>query len=143
MKISGKTSGIINDISDSSGKFLKNNYEVSILIEISFFSDKSDLFRKLIFISKYVTGLKKVLTSPNISGQDYLDRTYADFNSNLQTAFDILRLILQNADKGDIAFFEKKYFTMSQESIVNMLDLSEDLTLCKEYENRYKGVFGE
>jgi len=63
MIISENTSGIISDINDISRSFIKNNFEGSALIEISFNSGKLELFRDLIFTSKYLTGLKNVLNS--------------------------------------------------------------------------------
>ncbi len=141
MKISENTSGIISDINDVSRNFIKNNYEVSALIEISFNSGKLELFRDLIFTSKYLTGLKNVLNSDKLSGKDYIDKTYADFNAILQKVFDKVKLLLTNEDKEVNDFFEKKYFMMSHDSISNMIDLANDLSFCKEYMNKTPGVF--
>ncbi|MBK8984328.1 MAG: hypothetical protein IPM38_18915 [Ignavibacteria bacterium] len=143
MKISEKTSGIISDINDISRSFIKNNYEVSALIEISFKSGKQEIFRRLIFTSKYLNGLRNVLTSDKISGKEYIDKTYADFNSNLQKIFDILKLMLTDEDKEVNIFFENKYFTMSHDSISNVIELAKDLSICKEYMNKTPGVFDD
>lgn len=141
MNISANTKDIVDKINDSSDSFIKNNYEISILIEISFISDKLSIFRDLIFTSKYVTGLKKVLSSPEISGNDFIDRTYNDFNTNLQKVYDLLKQIIDNEESNSVIFFEKKYFKMDQESVKNMIELTEDLSICKEYMNRTQGVF--
>jgi len=143
MKISEKTSGIISDINDISRSFIKNNYEVSALIEISFKADKQEIFRGLIFTSKYVTGLKNVLTSDKLSGEEYIDKTYGDFNSNLQKIFDLLKLMLKDEEKEVIDFFENKYFVMSHDSISNIIELAKDLSICKEYMNKTPGVFDD
>ncbi|MFZ1322947.1 MAG: hypothetical protein WAT71_15425 [Ignavibacteria bacterium] len=141
MNISANTKDIIDKINDSSDRFIKNNYEISILIEISFFSDKLSNFRDLIFTSKYINGLKKVLSSSEISGKDFIDKTYNDFNINLQKVYDILKQILENEESNSVSFFENKYFKMDQESIKNMIELIEDLSICKEFMNRTPGVF--
>lgn len=141
MNISANTKDIIDKINDSSDSFIKNNYEISILIEISFISDKLSIFRDLIFTSKYVTGLKKVLSSSEISGNDFIDRTYNDFNLNLQKVYNLLKQIIDNEESNSVIFFEKKYFKMDQESLKNMIELTEDLSICKECMNRTQGVF--
>jgi len=55
--------------------------------------------------------------------------------------FDKVKLLLTNEDKEVNDFFEKKYFTMSHDSISNMIDLANDLSVCKEYMNKTPGVF--
>jgi len=143
MNISENTKDIIAEINEISDKYIKNNYEISVLIEISFHSDKLKNFRELIFTSKYVNGLKKILSSSEISGKDYIERTYRDFNLNLQKVFETLRKLLENEEPSTLSFFEKKYFKMDQESVNNILELASDLTLCKEYMNRNTGIFSD
>jgi len=142
MNISANTKDIIDKINESSDRFIKNNYEISILIEISFFSDKLKDFRNLIFTSKYVNGLTKVLSSTEITGKEFIERTYEDFNLNLQKVFNILKQMLENEESNSVSFFENKYYKMDQESVKNMLELTDDLSICKEYMNRTPGVFG-
>jgi len=112
MNISANTKDIIDKINESSDRFIKNNYEISILIEISFFSDKLKDFRNLIFTSKYVNGLTKVLSSTEITGKEFIERTYEDFNLNLQKVFNILKQMLENEESNSVSFFENKYYKM-------------------------------
>jgi hypothetical protein len=138
MKVSDEAENLIFSINESSDKAIKNIYEVSVLIEIAI-SGKKKEFEYLIFNAKYIKGLSSVLSNRNITGDKYIEKMYDEFNNKLQEFFESLKSIVSSWDKSAIVNFNNKYFQMNQESILNVISLIEDLSLCKEYLNRNPG----
>ncbi|HMS65532.1 MAG TPA: hypothetical protein PKD83_09805 [Ignavibacteria bacterium] len=137
MEISADTKKLVDLINDNSTNYIKNNYEISILIEEAIKSKSSPDFEKLIFKSKYVNGLKSVLSNRTITGDDYMEKIFKEFNDSIQNIVLILKSITENTTESTFRFFDEKYFALSQESMVNLMGLIEDLSLCKEFFNRF------
>jgi hypothetical protein len=129
---------LIDKINDFSNKDIKNNFEVSVIIESAFESGNTDTFKDLIFKAKYINGLKSVLSNRIVIGDDFMEKIFNEFNKNLQLFSELLKEVLISVDIDTSKHFSNKYFELNQESIVNSLDLIEDLTICKEYFNDNK-----
>ena len=139
MKISNSSKELIEKINDHSHKPLKNIYEISVLLESAVNKPGSKEFKDLIFTAKYVNGLKNVLSDRIINEDKYMERIFDEFNKNLQKFIDILRSISTDADENTEMFFSEKYFKLDQNSILNSMELIDDLTACKEFFNRNPG----
>lgn len=133
MKFSDKTSDLILDINGFSDRKIINIFEVSYLIESALTSpSKKKDFDELIFTAKYVNGLKGVLSNRIITGDEYMEKIFDEFNKNLQKFINLLKQItFENMSR----HFNDRYFILDQESIKNSMELIEDLSLCKEYLN--------
>ena len=134
---SAETNRFIDDVNSESGRLIKNLYEISVLIETAISKNKLNEFKDLIFSAKYVKGLKHVLGSRVINAEDFTQKIFDEFNLNLRKVIDQLREITSGEDEKTIKHFHEKYFLLDQDCIVNTLDLTEDLALCKEYLNKY------
>ena len=128
---------LIEDINDQSKRPIKNLYEISIIIGASLSQGKQEEFKDLIFTGKYVNGLRKVLDNRTINNDKYMSNMFEEFNKNLQKVIDLMKKIVEQAGETEKKHFNEKYFLMNHESIVNTMDLIEDLSLCKEYFNRH------
>ena len=128
---------LIEDINENSPVLIKNNFELTVLSEIAFVKGRSEEFDKLIFKSKYVKGLKSVLANRVVTGDEYMEKIFNEFNQSVQNVIELLKEMTENSDENVKRFFDEKYFKMTQESIVNTMSLIEDLSLCKEYFNRF------
>ncbi len=133
MKFSDKTVDLIFKINEFSGKRVKNVFEVSFLIESALSSEiKRKEFEDLIFTAKYVNGLKSVLSNRIITGNEYMEKMFDEFNKNFQKFLDQLKVMtFESMNKQ----YTGKYFALDQQSINNSMELIEDLSLCKTYFN--------
>ncbi len=134
MIISVDTEKLIEEINDFSDRPMMNIFEVSVIIESSFVSDKK-LFMDLIFYAKYVKGLKNVLSGRSINRDDYMEKLFEEFNKTLERFISLLRELVLRSGDSHIKFFEEKYFRLTQENMINVMGLVDDLTLVKEYLN--------
>lgn len=135
MEISDETRNLLKIINDFSSKKIKNTFEISALIEAGTLPYGKKKFEELIFTSKYVNGLKSVLSNRSITGDQYIENMFNEFNVNLQKVIGMLKEVITGFDKNISAQFENKYFLLDQESIINTMELIEDLSLCKEFFN--------
>ncbi len=135
MEISVQTKELVEKINFFSDKFIKNNFEVSYLIQSASNSGKPDLFNSLIFKAKYVRGLKSILSTGNITGDKYIEKIYSEFQLNLEEFIEQLRSIVVLLPDNISVHFSEKYLLLDHNSIGNIMDLIEDLSLCKEYYN--------
>lgn len=136
MKISENTKDLVEKISENSTEPLKNIFEISFLIESTFKNDKLMIFKDLIFTAKYVNGLMNVLSGRIVTGDDYMEKIFDEFNMNLQKLTGILKALSVPSDAQTEKFFDDKYFKLEQNSIINLMELIGDLTACKEFFNK-------
>jgi len=136
MKISESTGDLLEKINEQSRKPLKNTYEVSLLLESAINLSKATEFKDLIFTAKYIYGLKNVLSNRIINGDDTMKKIFDEFNKNIQKFIELLKIMVTTSDEKSEEFFRVKYFNLDQESMVNSMELIEDLTYCKEYFNK-------
>lgn len=134
MIISGETEKLLEEINEFSEKPLINRFEVSFIIESFYESDKK-FFNELIFSAKYVHGLKNVLAGRSINKDDYMKRLYEEFNKALERFISLLREVILEAIDSIVKFFDEKYFKLSQNNMVNVMILANDLSMVKEYFN--------
>jgi hypothetical protein len=152
MKISENTAEIISDIKKFSGSKLKNEQDISVLIEAAFEKDKKKLFNDLVFTAKYLNGLGKILHSNNsnspASAEPKIDSGKIDENAEekIRNEFkqNMLKLssqisdIIINIPAEDKKSFENKYLAMNRTSLVNLTNLIYDLSWVKKYLNSRK-----
>lgn len=133
MKVSQQTINLIENINKFSAKQIKNYNEVSLIIESAVQSNNSAAFNDLIFKAKYVKGLKSVLSNRIVIGDDFMEKIFKEFNSNLQQFSELVKTT--SVDEETNKHFSDKYFELNQECVVNLMDLAEDLATCKEFFN--------
>ncbi len=136
MKISDNTVKLLERINEQSRKPLKNTYEVSLLLESAISFSKATEFKDLIFTAKYINGLKNVLSNRIINGDEIMEKLFDEFNKNIQKFIELLKKMVITSGEKSEEFFRVKYFNLHQESMVNSMELIEDLTYIKEYFNK-------
>lgn len=128
---------LIENINNDTGQKLRYQYEISLLINTSLNNSLHEEFKELLFSAKYVKGLKKVLADRTINRDKYMENMFEEFNLNLQKVIEMMKLIVEKADNVDRKNFNDKYFSLDHQSIVNSLELIEDLSICKQYFNNH------
>lgn len=135
MKFSKETETLIEEINEYSSSPLRNRFEVTVLIESAVCMENKTSFKDLIFTAKYVNGLKSVLSNRIVTGDEFMEKMFDEFNKNLQKFINLLKTCTNSSDEKTAAHFEEKYFQLDQKSIVNSMELIEDLSKCKEFFN--------
>lgn len=138
---SAKTERLIEEIVSYSDKPITHVYEITSLIETVLLYGKEKEFKDLIFTGKYVNGLKSVVSGRIVNKDDYMEKMFKEFNMNLQKVVDILKSIIAVSDDKIRSFFNENYFLLNQQSMLNLMGLVEDLSVCKKYFNENKSCF--
>ena len=108
-----------------------------MILENTFKEKKIESFKDLIFIAKYIKGLKSVLSNQIVNKDDFMERMFEEFNKNVQKFSGNLKNIIDCSDDKVKLHFTNKYFELKQESLVNTMELAEDLSSFKEFLNAY------
>lgn len=150
MKLSGKTSSLVLEIKEYSGNKLKNEADVSLLIECSYSEEKQKLFEDMIFTAKYLNGLGKILHS-NMGGilqsggieENKIDekaeeKIRNEFRQNMLKFTSQLSEIVNEVTENERKNFRGKYLAMNSTSLVNLTNLIYDLSWVKKYLNSRK-----
>lgn len=150
MGISEKTAELVSAIKEFSGSRLKNENDLSVLIESAQTGGNQELFSDLIFTAKYLNGLGKILHS-NIStaiegkpeGENKLDENAEEkirneFSQNVIKLSKQISKLISGMKSEDKKNFEEKYLAMSRASLVNLTNLIYDLSWVKQYFNSKK-----
>lgn len=136
--LSEKTNELIFEIKEFSGKEFKNFGDLGILIEVTAGSGNTKLFDELIFNGKYVHGLKKVLDKDVSISDDAKEKIITQFQSAVESLIRTLQKVVKEQNPEVHSYFEAKYLILTQQSMSNLISLSEDLAVCKEYFNSLK-----
>ena len=113
--------------------------DVKRLIEIVSKNHKEVEFENLIFTSKYVCGLMRIVKNgPVVPEVNNIEHIKADMNDNINKGKEQLREIISNSDDEERGYFEKTYLSMTTESFGNLNKLFSDLEAVKKYINYLK-----
>ena len=150
MKLSGNTTNLVLEIKEYSGNKLKNEADVSLLIECANSEEKQKLFEDMIFTAKYLNGLGKILHS-NMGGtlqtggieDDKLDENAEEkirneFKQNMLKFTSQLSEIVNEVSGNERENFSRKYLAMNSATLVNLTNLIYDLSWVKKYMNSKK-----
>ena len=152
MKISAETQDLMIELNDFSGHKLKNIDDLSYINEIALLSGNVKIYYDLQFSAKYVNGLSKILQDnlssglpgdgssrlgerAGISQEDAAEKIKNEFKTNILKFTELLKELLMHADKETRTEFEKKYLSLTKESMLNLNTLIYDLSWLKKYNN--------
>jgi len=134
MRFSEETIDLILDIKEFSGGKLKNEFELSALIEFTH-TNKSDIsFNDIIFKAKFLKGLAKVM-AVSVESKENSEKFMTEYTTELKKLTELIQKGLQKSDPLILNTFKNKYFDLTPESFINMNFLIEDLSVCKDYFN--------
>lgn len=161
MQISQTTLDLIFELKEFSGDKLKNETDLTYLIEVSHSANKNKMFDDIIFTAKYINGLTKILQSnqtlsPNPqSNGGKLDADEArlrngqarnkikgEYKSQMKRLAEQLKEYSESfppqAEQGMREDFQKRFLAMTQESMANLTTLVYDLSWLKLFYNSKK-----
>lgn len=150
MKISESTANLVLDIKKFSGDKLKNEQDISVLIEASLTGENKKLFDEMIFSAKYLNGLGKILHSNMTNAaqqagtaEDKIDENAEEkirneFKQNMIKFTSQISELINDMPSEDKKSIEDKYLAMNQTSLVNLTNLIYDLSWVKNYFNSKK-----
>ncbi|MCI0473280.1 MAG: hypothetical protein L0Y76_06840 [Ignavibacteria bacterium] len=133
MSFSEKTIDLLLGIKEYSNGKIKNDFELSVLLEAGYFTNKKPLFEELIFKAKFLNGALKILAEN--PAQDGMDKLLQEFAKNLEELTELLKNILGEADEPANDIFFRKYFEVKPDVINELALLIMDLSACKDYFN--------
>ena len=137
MRFSEETIDLILDIKEFSGGMLKNEFELSALIEFTH-TNKADVsFKDIIFKAKFLKGLAKVMAI-SVESEENSGKFMSEYTTELKNLTELIQKGLQISDPIILNSFKNKYFELTPESFINMNFLIEDLSVCKDYFNDKK-----
>ncbi len=137
MKFSEETIDLILDIKEFSGGKLRNEFELSALIEYTINKDNRSKFDDIIFHAKFLKGLAKVMSGYNES-EDKAEKLLSEYTSELKVITGLIESVLSMTEPIIKDSFNKKYFELTPECFMNLNLFLEDLSLCKDYFNDRK-----
>ncbi|PJA98201.1 MAG: hypothetical protein CO128_08595 [Ignavibacteriales bacterium CG_4_9_14_3_um_filter_30_11] len=126
-------------IEKKSGKIFTEQEGLLQLFNIGLSNENGPLFEKLIFTSKYILGLKRVLEKgaviPDVNN---LDEIKKDLSENLTSVKNILNEFSIKMTDNYRSTFESNYLAMTQNSLAKLYLLLEGLEWTKMYLNDLK-----
>lgn len=137
MRFSENTIDLILDIKEYSGGKLKNEFELSALIEYTHSKPNPVSFENIIFKAKFLKGLSKVI-AVNTDSKENSEKLLAEYSDELKNLVSMIQNSLQNSDEVIINSFKNKFFELTPECFLNLNLLIDDLSVCKDYFNDLK-----
>ena len=118
------------------GRKFNDPAHISFLFELATKNNRYETLSKLMFTAKYVTGLKKIVSSGSFTEDKYLEKIFKEFNVNVQNMINTLDEFLEDSEGSTARELRNTYLKMDHESLAQSLEFAEDLSSCKEFFNR-------
>ena len=137
MRFSEETIDLILDIKEYSGGKLKNEFELSALIEFTINRQNNKTFDDIIFKAKFLKGLSKVLAG-KIESKESRDKLFSEYTEEFKNFTELIKDTLSILDPIVSESFMQKFFKLTPECFMNLNLLLEDLSVCKDFFNDKK-----
>ncbi len=137
MKFSDDTIDLILEIKEFSGGKLKNEFELSALIEQTYSKHSDVSFHDIIFKAKFLKGLSRVM-AVSFDSKDNADKYISEYSSELKNLTELILDVLNNSNPIILNTFKSKFFDLTPDCLLNLNMLIEDLSVCKDYFNDIK-----
>lgn len=135
----GNIAALVEEIDQYSGNQLKRKEDLRELIILSYSGYNEKLIEELSFNSKYVQGLFRILkhdiSNPGVKN---LALIKSDISTNLKKVREKIEQILLNSDEETKQYFRDNYLRLSQDNLLNLIELINDLEWTKKYLNHLK-----
>jgi len=129
----------LESVEDYTSSLLQRKNDIKKIIEVVVKNNIEEQFESLVFTSKYIGGMFRVLkTAPGIPEVNSLDQLKDDLNENIKNAVMQLKEIISLSDVTTQEYFEKNFFTLSSQNFNNLSQLFSDLESVKKYLNYLK-----
>ena len=137
MRFSEETIDLILDIKEYSGGKIRNEFELSALIEFTVNKQNKKAFDDIVFKAKFLKGLSKVMAG-NIESKENREKLLAEYTEELKKLTELIKGTLSNPEPIVINTFNQKFFELTPECFMNLNLLIEDLSVCKDFFNDKK-----
>jgi len=135
--LNAKTQDLLKEIQKFSGKKLRRINDIGILYNQTEIEKEGLLFTDLIFTAKSICGLKSVLLNKPQT-EESKKKLIIEYQSNLNLVSKKVMSILDHANFDTKESFKNKYFSTDDKSLHNLIELIDDLGVCKDYFNSLK-----
>jgi hypothetical protein len=137
MRFSEDTIDLILDIKEYSGGKLRNDFELSALIEHTINKNNQKTFNDIIFKAKFLKGLSRVLAG-KIESNESREKLFSEYTEEIKNFTELIKDTLSKLDPVITGMFMQKFFELTPECFMNLNLLIEDLSVCKDFFNDKK-----
>ena len=129
----------LTGVEEYTGNLLQKKEDIKKIIELVAAEKKVDEFEKLAFTAKYISGMMRVVkNAPGIPEVSSVDNIKNDLNENMKKGIEQLKEIISFSDDNQRDYFDRTYFTLTQQNFNNLSQLFSDLESVKKYMNHLK-----
>lgn len=130
---------IIAELDDYSKESLKRKEDLERIIELGIKHNKIAVLEDTAFTGKYLYGLFSIIRrGENAVDEAVLQKYMQEFTENVEKLKAGLKELIEPASSFFKNIFHDKYFSLTQESMINLNDLCSDLNYLKMYLNDRK-----
>ncbi|MBI5464868.1 MAG: hypothetical protein HY966_07960 [Ignavibacteriales bacterium] len=133
MNISRTTEEFLDTLERHAGRKLEFRADIAELIQWTGESMKSQLLDEAVFQAKFLVKTQEVMRRIG-SGAVGFDKLSAEFAASLEKTLELLRTLVKDAPSEWHGGFEKRFLTMNQESVSDVLKLCSDLSAIKNWQ---------
>lgn len=139
MEYSNETIKIISGVEEISNNRLNFKEDLQRMIEISIQNNRTKFLDDLTFQAKYSQGLLKIIQNRDNKFEDeYYAKVRTEFTESMKKVRSDLEEILSVGSDFIKQIFSEKYLQMTQQSMINLNLLCNDLGILKIYFNDLK-----
>ncbi len=127
-----ETTQFVRELESYSSKRLYHPDEVATLIDLARTQNLMEVFEDAAFHAKFLTKAFGVMQRIGAEGEGY-PQLAAEFQASLEKASTLVKTLVKESPEELKQHFVQTFFSLRQESLVELLHLMEDLTVVKNW----------
>lgn len=142
VEFSEDTNHLISELQKFSDSKIKNVKAMSFIVEISSANIQNPELEDILFLSKYINGLGKVMhkikyqINNDASAENSFGFIKKEFTENLNKLFELILKYIEDSNSDYTEKFRTKYLQLNQQSLINITSLIYDLSWLKVYKTQ-------
>ncbi len=137
MEISEATTRFVEELNEYSSRRLKNRDDLAQVIELARAQQKESVLKDLAFFAKTVWNTFNAMQRTGPAGEGY-DKLSALFKENYEKVTTLIGALVKEAPEDVKEHFKRKFFSLNQEGMSQMISLIHDASWLKNWEIDHK-----
>jgi hypothetical protein len=126
------TEHLLENVERFAGRTLRRRTDVQAIVHLAATQGQGQMFEDIIFLAKFLWNSFNVMQRIGTSSDGY-PKLAAEFRDSIEKFSTLIKTVIKEGPEETKTAFRQRYFSQTQESIQNLIQLASDLSWVKNY----------